>query len=298
MSGNYECWDVVWNPVRGCTPVSEGCRNCVAARTAAHLSLYVGGNEYENLVRWGDGLQPEWTGRIRMDSESLMEPLLLTRAQRILVGSMSDLFHPGVSDEFIGAVFMTMMCNEKHTFYVSTKYALQMEQWFGSIAAWTVIDQAAKCGREWPLPNVIMGISAEDQPTLDERSAHLMGVPAASKFLVLEPLLGSIDTTNAECPVMRGEPCHICGDGEHLMASGCTNGFYNLLLEGIDWVVAGCETGPRSRTRAMKSEWVRALRDQCEQNNKPFYFKQARDARGVRISLPALDGRQWLERPI
>jgi protein gp37 len=294
MAGNHECWDMVWNPVRGCTPVSEGCKNCTAARLAAHLSLQE--KTYDGLVRWGDRLQPEWTGYVRENPNALMEPLVWSRPMNVLVGSMSDLFHPSVRDDFISDVFIAMMTNEPHTFNVVTKYALRMEQWFGSFSAWQVTEATDKCGREWPLPNVRIGISAEGQATLDERATYLVSVPAASKMVVLEPLISAVNLVEVECPVMNNQRCPLCGDGSSL-GYGCTNGYYNLLREGIDWVVVGCETGPRSRTRVTKSEWVRTIRDQCEENNIPFFYKQARDAQGMRVSLPALDGRQWLEKP-
>lgn len=293
--GNHECWDTVWNPVRGCTPVSAGCENCTAARLAAHLSYTTAG--YDSLVRW-DGAGPAWTGMVKMESEKLCDPLLWRGDRRVLVCGMGDLFAPRVTDVFIGAVFMAMMCNERHTFYVATKYALQMEQWFGSHAGQSVMETAFESKREWPLPNICMGISAEDQVTLDDRAAHLITVPAASKFLLLEPLIGGVDLERVECPLMRGEPCALCCEENGATVCECIDGAYNVLQEGIDWVVVGCETGPRTRTRAMNSEWVREIRNQCEANRTPFFYKQSRDRRGVRISLPMLDGRQWLETPV
>jgi protein gp37 len=297
--GNLECWDTVWNPVRGCTPVSIGCENCIAARQAGYLERYRAGGAYDGLVRWDLGARPTWTGRSTSDPEKLMEPLMWSRPRRVLVCNAGDLFGPRVPDGFISDVFMSMAMNEQHTFYVATKYALQMEQWFGSWACKTVMDLAAATNREWPLPNVWMGISAENQSMLDTRAAHLVAVPAAHRFLLLEPLLGPMELERVECPVMREETCALCSDG---LMSGpitcCANGYYNLLEEGIDWVVAGCETGPRTRIRGTMDKWVREIRDQCEANNIPFFYKQALGRQGQRVSLPLLDNRQWMETPV
>ncbi len=295
--GNHECWDAVWNPIRGCSPVSTGCANCVSARMAGHLVYLDHGNTYGGLVRWRRDGQPEWTGVVRQFPEYLNPPMSLMLNQRILVGSMGDLFHPKVHDWFIRDVFLAMMDNDHNTFYVPTKYTLPMEQWFGSWAAGEVADAALESGRDWPLANVSIGISAETQALLDERAAHLMAIPAAKRFLLLEPLISQVDLTRVECPVMRGEPCSMCEEEAGHPVSECVDGYYNILQEGIDWVVAGCETGPRHRTRAIPMDWIRDLRDQCDANNIPFYFKQATDGQGARISLPILDGQQCQELP-
>lgn len=298
--GNLECWDAVWNPIRGCTPISPGCENCVAARQASYLEFHPRGRLYNGLVRWDAGGRPVWTGRIVKDHGKIVDPQFGSEGRTILVCNAGDLFGPQVDDGLIADVFMTMMINGQHTFYVATKYALQMEQWFGSHACQEVIEFAAKTYREWPLPNVWMGISAENQECLEARAAHLLGIPATHLFLLIEPLLAPVDLERVECPVMRGEPCPLCGDGDGIMggsATQCTNGYYNLLQEGVHWVVAGCETGPRSRTRGTMDRWVREVRDQCKANKTPFFLKQGMDQQGMRVSLPFLDNHQWMETP-
>lgn len=296
-----EWTDRVWNFIRGCSRVSEGCRNCYAERMAGRFNQP--GQPYHGLVRAVRGGW-RWTGDVVLIEEKLRDPLRWTKPSNVFVDSMSDLFHEKVLDEWIRDAFVVMGLAGIHTFQILTKRALRMEQWFGSWAANEAAEELAQHDIEWPLQNVWMMVSAEDQPALDSRLPSLLATPAAVRGVSLEPLIDEIDLTMVECPLYKGEipepavPKKRCGMcSEPGVGERCTNGFFNGLVEGIDWVIVGCETGPRSRTRPMKEGWVRLLRDQCAEHGVPFFYKQSKDEQGNKIAVPLLDGRQHTEYP-
>ena len=202
-----EWTEATWNPVRGCSIVSEGCRNCYAMRMA-HRSNRPGG-AYEGLTRIG-AHGPTWTGDVRVVREMLDYPLKLRKPHRIFVNSMSDLFHESLDEIAIGEVFGTMAVAEQHTFQVLTKRPGRMK---------AILETARVCfDYHEPLANVWLGVSAEDQKTADERIPLLMETPAAVRWVSAEPLLGPIDLESV--PSMEGS---------------------------IDWVVVGGESGPGAR---------------------------------------------------
>jgi protein gp37 len=157
--------DTTWNPVTGCTKVSEGCRNCYASAIAGRF--------------WG---AREFTD-VRTHADRLDAPLRWRKPRRVFVNSMSDLFHDAVPDEFIGRVFAVMGRAPQHTFQILTKRPERMQRF---------CDWNRRTGNP-PLRNVWLGVSCEDQETADERVPLLLQVPAAVRFLSCEPLLGPID---------------------------------------------------------------------------------------------------------
>jgi protein gp37 len=188
---------------------------------------------------------------------------------------MSDLFHEALAFEDIAAIFGVMAAAPQHTFQVLTKRAGRMLEFFEWIKAkgdernpfdktrttermaalmakFDWVNQEEKCG-PWPLPNVWLGVSAEDQDTLRDRAWKLLKVPAAVRFVSLEPLLGAVDLD---------EPELLC----RTWRRGATIGTY------LDWVIVGGESGPHARP--MNPDWVRSLRDQCATAEIPFLFKQ------------------------
>lgn len=276
-----------WNPVRGCSRVSPGCGGakgqggCYAERLAIRMSAE--GQPYHGLVRSGPQ-GPRWTGEVAFDAKALAAPLSWRKPRRVFVNSMSDLFHEALTNEQIAAVFGVMAACPQHTFQVLTKRAERMAEWFkwvtraatenaGGIAAaararmgaleCALIGHAAgdegafekRLGANtdwvWPLPNVWIGVSVEDQKRADERIPHLLRVPAAVRFLSCEPLLEHVD-------LRLSPPCDCCGvEPKHA---------------GIDWVIVGGESGPGARPFDLA--WARAVVGQCREAGVACFMKQ------------------------
>jgi protein gp37 len=295
--------------VRGCSRVSPGCEHCYAETMAGRFcgpgQPYEGLVKL-NGGR-GAGKRAKWTGVVRMVPEHLADPLRWRRPRRIFVNSMSDLFHERLSNEEIAAVFGVMAAAPHHTFQVLTKRASRMRDWFtwaeahphgdgsgdvgGPCAALGKAisetsaplpdrvfggegDDGEMLGRAigvaWPLPNVWLGVSVEDQHRARERIPLLLDTPAAVRFISAEPLLGPID--------FRRVP-----------------GFNRVGLNLQDWwVIAGAESGRGARK--MDLDWVRSIRDQCAAARVPFFYKQD-IYEGKKRGLPFLDGRQHVEWP-
>lgn len=233
QQSTIEWTDATWNPVTGCSKISPGCKNCYAERMAKRLQA-MGQPRYRN--GFAVTLQPD----------VLEAPLRWRTSRLIFVNSMSDLFHEDVPADYIGAVFQTMEKASWHVFQVLTKRADRLEQLAPKLP--------------WP-SNVWMGVSVENADYTG-RVRHLQRVPAAVRFLSVEPLLG---------PIPR------------------------LPLSGIHWVIAGGESGPHARP--VEPAWIRGVRDQCLARKVPFFFKQWGGVRKKRTGR-TLDHRTWDEMPI
>jgi protein gp37 len=196
---------------------------------------------------------------------TLRAPLGWRKPRLVFVNSMSDVFHPEIPDGFIGSIFDVMALAERHTFQVLTKRPQRMakllQAWEADGCMWRR-DDMLWCGPgPWPLPNVWLGTSIEnDRYTF--RVDHLTDTPAALRFLSLEPLLGPLPS---------------------------------LDLTGIGWVIAGAESGHGARP--MDDGWVRDIRDQCVERGISFFFKQKATSAGQKIPLPELDGQVWNQMP-
>lgn len=170
-----EWTDATWNPVTGCTKVSQGCKHCYAER------------EWPRLTK----LVPAYAGRdfteVRTHADRLDQPLHWKRPRRVFVNSMSDLFHQDVPDEFIRAVFAVMAQAKQHTFQVLTKRSERMRE---ILTRWHRDGLTLREGCGAVLPNVWLGVSIEDQPSADERIIELLKTPAAVRWISAEPLLG------------------------------------------------------------------------------------------------------------
>ncbi len=269
-----EWTDQTWNPTRGCTRVSSGCEHCYAERVARRHT-YPGG-PYEGLL---GTLSGRWNGQIRLVPEKLEEPLRWRKPRRVFVDSMSDLFHEGVPDDYIDAVLAVAALTPQHTYQVLTKRAERMRQYVSSPgrrseialkasrqaerrafeghplprpATWVESDdgdevRVAAVSFRWPLPNVWLGVSVEDQATADERVPLLLETPAAIRFLSCEPLLGPID--------LHGRRWL----SSHRRLSRVVR--TRLWSRAIDWVIVGGESGPGARPG--ETEWIRSIVKQC-----------------------------------
>ncbi len=223
---------MTWNPVTGCTKISQGCKHCYAERMARRLEA-MGSDRYRNGFN------------VTLHPDLLDVPRRWRQARIVFVNSMSDLFHDDIPLAYIQRVFATMRDCPHHTFQVLTKRS----------------ERLAELAPQLPWPrNVWMGVSVEDARVI-HRVADLQSVPAAVRFLSLEPLIGPLDA---------------------------------LPLEGIHWTIVGGESGPRARP--LRKEWVTSIFRQCRAARVPFFFKQWG---GVRKDLTGreLNGRIYNEMP-
>ena len=225
---SIEWTDSTWNPVTGCHKISPGCKNCYAARLAPRLKAM--GNP-----RYANGFE------VTLHHDLVELPTKWAKPRKVFVNSMSDLFHAEVPLGFIQAVFSTIVAAEQHTFQVLTKRP----------------EQALELADQLPWPsNLWMGTSVENADYL-HRVDTLRRIPAKTRFLSLEPLIGAIA---------------------------------NIDLTNIDWVIAGGESGPGARK--IEEDWVRSIRDQCDDAGIPFFFKQWGGTNKKR-SGRMLDNRTW-----
>jgi protein gp37 len=229
---NIEWTEMTWNPVTGCTKVSQGCKHCYAERMARRLEA-MGSDRYRNGFH------------VTLHPDLLDVPRRWRQARVVFVNSMSDLFHDDIPLAYIQRVFATMRDCPHHTFQVLTKRSQRLAEFASQLS--------------WP-ENVWMGVSVEDARVI-QRVRDLQRVPAAVRFLSLEPLIGPLDA---------------------------------LPLEGIHWAIVGGESGPKARP--MRKDWVTSIYRQCRAARVPFFFKQWG---GVRKDLTGreLNGRTYDEMP-
>lgn len=176
--------DKTWNPVRGCSRVSQGCVNCYAEQIAARFS---GPSQpFQGFAGRVNG-HAAWTGGVELIESALDAPLRWRKPARIFVNSMSDLFHEGLADSDIFKVFVVMAACERHTFQILTKRASRMASWVRAVNP--------DGFPSWPPSNVWLGVSVEDQKTADERIPHLLATPAAKRFVSYEPALDAVNFT-------------------------------------------------------------------------------------------------------
>jgi len=306
------CTDV-WNPLRGCTRVSRGCERCYAEKIAYRFRGP--GLAFEGLTT----VKGRWNGTIKLVPEKLSEPLRWRKPRRVFVNSMSDLFHEGVPDEYIAAVFGVMAASPQHTFQVLTKRPERAAKWFhwldhgpdsnGDRRCWYPFGvEAAKYGigvtdgmmraigshplhpnrraDAWPLPNVWLGVSVEDQATADERIPLLLQCPAAVRFVSYEPALGPVDFSawisgNEQCgncgtlwdppnpPEL--EPCRGCGLLARDVACSC-HGPNQSVEPPLSWLIVGGESGPGARPFDLA--WARSTVRQTRAAGVACFVKQ------------------------
>ena len=258
-----EWTDATWNPLRGCTPVSEGCRRCYAAKVASRFP-------------WGARVAKggKWLGNVEFVESALTAPLRWRTPRRIFVNSMSDLFHDAVPDEWIDRVFAVMALAPRHTFQILTKRPERMRAWAtGRVGLETRESEVAReaehvgkivwdgrgsdpakygtvCGGAgdvsnrrawpgWPLRNVWLGVSVEDQATAEERIPLLLQTPAAVRFVSFEPLIADLR---------------------------------DFRMDGIAWAIFGGESG--SGARSCNIDWIRGGMATCRHYGTAIFVKQ------------------------
>lgn len=206
---NIEWTQKTWNPVTGCTKISAGCKNCYAEKMALRLQAM-------GVAQYKDGF------KLALAPGMLAKPYTWKKPQLVFVNSMSDLFHKDIPLEYIQSVFRVMN-NTPHTYQVLTKRSERLAE-LAPFLTWT--------------PNIWMGVSVEEEK-VSSRILDLIKVPAAIKFLSVEPLIGAVE---------------------------------NLYLEQIDWVIVGGESGHKARP--VKKEWIDFVLQECQRTSTPFFFKQ------------------------
>ncbi|HSN25796.1 MAG TPA: phage Gp37/Gp68 family protein [Kofleriaceae bacterium] len=278
---DIEWTDRTWNPIVGCARVSPGCEHCYAERFV-HRGL---SPQHKGLtVMRNHG--PGWTGEVRLVESALAKPLSWRKPQRVFVNSLSDLWHEGVSNETCAAIFGVMAATPHITYQVLTKRPERMRAWFSWVAdegdevlgavgeepdghdgqvaaACAMYAKEIDCGgvltrdgfrnatkAAWPLLNVWIGVTAEDQQRADERIPLLLDTPAAVRFVSYEPALGPIDFRIAAF------------NGADSIES----------LEGLHWLIVGGESGPGARPFDLA--WARSAVEQCKAAGVRVFVKQ------------------------
>ena len=300
-----EWTEATWNPTTGCDRISPGCDNCYALGMAKRLKA-MGQAKYQT-----DG-DPRTSGPgfgLAVHSDALTEPLRWKKPRKVFVNSMSDLFHARVPQEFLARVFAVMAATPQHTYQILTKRPERAArilnerckcghpngEHFRAAMEWAATDHSPTYvpGLEhgiyhragWPLPNVWIGTSVENQKYADLRIPALLDTPAAVRFLSCEPLLGPVDLTDwmpdgfapwrcQGCRRFYSGPLqqHCPGCGQEGLWTGSHTGNGRPNGQPINWVIAGGESGHRAR--AMHPNWVRSLRDQTTAAGVPFFMKQ------------------------
>lgn len=244
-----EWTDTTWNPVTGCSRVSPGCEHCYAeALSLRHkwsTKPWTAQNAAENVI-----LHPDRLG----------QPLKWKKPRRVFVNSMSDLFHERVPDAFLDQVFGVMAGSSHHRFQVLTKRPERMRDYVNGLAdrggsgrGFARLDAGARSVGialsfekiplvSWPIPNIWLGVSVEDQRRADERMPLLLETPAAVRFVSAEPLLGAVYLSEW------------------------------LRTRNVHWVIVGGESGPGYRP--MAPAWAEKVRDDCAARGIPFFLKQ------------------------
>jgi len=278
---SIEWTDETWNPVTGCTKVSAGCKHCYAERLWPRMKT---GRPFTEVTCHPDRLE---------------KPLHWRKPRRVFVNSMSDLFHEDVPDEYIDRVFAVMAACSQHTFQILTKRPERMREYLmgddrdeaigyaamvlyetwgdparGLNRAMTLMHRQGYkppsvtshcCPQQpqWPLSNVWLGVSIEDQATADARIPVLLDTPAAVRWVSYEPALGPImfcGEAALATRCMKGHPFpFLCSDDAHDR-------------RGIDWLIVGGESGPKARPCVIG--WIRDVVRQCRDAEVPVFVKQ------------------------
>lgn len=245
-----------------CEKVSPGCSRCYAERMQPR---------FKNAIRYNEADRK--LVEVFLDEKVLTQPMRWKRGRKIFVGSMTDLFGDWVTDEMLGEIFAVMAVTPQHTYQVLTKRAERMRGYFNESESLYRIDQAI-CDFDnwhsvdsdappWPLPNLWLGVSVEDQKTADERIPLLLRTQAAVRVLSLEPLLGPVDLRNVK-PSSSQWLDAVTGlrGGDHSLAD----------CNSINWVIIGGESGPNARP--FDIAWARSIIRQCKDAGVAVFMKQ------------------------
>jgi protein gp37 len=272
-----------WNPVAmRCTKVSAGCLNCWHLRMA---NRHAANHTIRSEIR-----EARAGGPPSMIEGELDAPLRLRKPAVIGVQFMGDLFHESIHTDWAQLVIAVAAMAPWHRFLLLTKRPGQAAGIFNleelDIAHSMAMDEyghhvfdvharrrddgraTAWCFEDGLPPNLWLGVSVEDQETADERIPALLELKAAVRFVSYEPAIGPVDFQHWPGPGCDPGFCLTsCGDDAHPVTGH----------RGIDWVVAGAETGVARRHA--DPDWFRLARDRCAAERIPFFFKKQTDGR-------------------
>lgn len=273
------------NPFVGCRKISAGCNHCYAEKMSMRLCA-MGQEKYFPVVTPNG-----WNGNTNFAKKELKKLFDWKKPRMIFMVSMGDLFHENNATNDIAMVFAAMYLNQRHTFQLLTKrprdaeFVLKDENFWSSYHKYcnSLHDEYIKpleqelyffdeVREEWPLKNVWLGVTAENQEQANKRIPILLQIPAAKRFVSCEPMLGPIGLLNTE----RG------------------GGDYRSIMDDIDWVIVGSESGPNRRS--FEESWARIVRNACVLHKVPFFYKQ-RYIGTKKFSMPSLDGKVWDQTP-
>ncbi len=272
---NIEWTDFNWNFLSGCSRKSAGCENCYAEKMTKRLDA-MGQEKYKGLLNE----HGRFNGTVKFSEKDLLAPLSWKKPRKVFVNSMSDLFHEKVQDEWLDKAFAVMALTPHITYQILTKRPERMLEYFAQcdaepfniatarimLAIFSVLSRVQNgvkiwerlvaegyfvemepevfWFKQWPLPNVWLGVSVEDQKTADERIPLLLQTPAAVRWVSAEPLIGPVNL----------------------------NKFFHPQFKMPNWIVCGGESGPRSRP--FDIQWARDIIAQCKAADVPVFYKQ------------------------
>lgn len=291
-----------WNPITGCTPISEGCKNCYAKTVHERFN----DTPFNEIV-----LHPN----------RLIEPIKTRKPTLVFLGSMTDIFHDDIPTEWIDEIFHSMMRSYHVTFQILTKRPQRMKEYIegllkegigrisstamqspltssevGFVRRW---DKSLNwCARDFdedttrflfgknsvdikhPFHNIWFGVTVENQIQADIRIPILLDTKVTNRFLSIEPLIDEVNINK------------YLNEKQFLNESIYENKVLKIkqsLFNKIDWVIVGGETGAKSKTRNMKTEWIEKIYEDCNKNSTNFFFKQWGN------SKPLIRKRFWFE---
>lgn len=301
--------DATLNYANGCSRVSPGCGG-PGPHGGCYAELLAGTRMRNHPTRAGLTKQtpagPRWTGDVRIHEPALEQALRWKRGRKIFWNAHGDLFHEKVTDEQIDRLFAVCALTPHHTHMILTKRSARMQEYLsrpgveigiGICALGFVLDAMVKDPSTnlgagvlvrstdhlagalvtWPLKNVWLGVSVEDQERRS-RIADLAQTPAAVRFVSGEPLLEGLSLT--DIPLNGGVDEHgiqwlfdaLSGEQYFLSEDGFKYSGGGPDMQPVDWLIVGGESG--SKARPMHPDWARLLRDQCQAARVPFLLKQ------------------------